>query len=315
MTEPRPEVSFVQSDWTSISGIRRFCREAMATTFEIMIVHADGRYARQAANAAFDELDRLDARINNLAADRPLIVDLDVFQCLKLAARIHDETSGAFDVTIGSLFRCWLDEDKKLRSPSQEELEVARRHTGIDLLQLDEAEHTVRLPTAGVQVDLGGIGKGYAVDRMADLLGDWSIRTALIHGGYSSVMGLDAPAEMKGWPVALRYPGDDAQPAARLLLENRALSGSGLQAGRHIIDPRTARPVEGKLAAWACAPDAAGADALSTAFMVMAHEEIKQYCQCHPDTLVIVLPESDAEPKNDKILRWGPWEKSGLQEQ
>jgi thiamine biosynthesis lipoprotein len=133
----------------------------------------------------------------------------------------------------------------------------------------------------------------------------------VIHGGYSSVLALDAPSGRKGWPLTLSNPVNRKQTLAGLHLQGRALSGSGLQQGRHIIDPRTAQPVEGKRAAWACAPDAATADALSTAFMVMTPDEVKEYCSNHPDTLaMIVLEDRDEETQKDRILRFGPWKNS-----
>jgi len=288
-------------------------------------VHEDDRYARQAAAAAFAEVDRLEAdlsrfiensdisRINNLPANQPLLIGLAAFECLQLSTRMYAETDGAFDITIGFLLDCWRNEDDTPRTPSQEELNLARQRTGTGLLKLDEVEHTVKLLAAPVQVDLGGIGKGYAVDRMAELLRDWSIDTTLISGGYSSVLALDAPAGTKGWPVTLSDPGNRRQILARPNLKHRALSGSGLQKGGHIIDPRTARPVKGKRAAWACAPDAATADALSTAFMVMTPDEIKKYCLRHPDVLaMVILEHGGKDPQKDKILHFGPWKKNEL---
>ncbi|HUU17135.1 MAG TPA: FAD:protein FMN transferase [Sedimentisphaerales bacterium] len=318
MKQPEPETCFVRSDCQSIPGMKRFCHEAMATTFEVIIEHEDARYARQAAAAAFDEVDWLEGelsrfiensditRINNLPANEPLRLGLDAFECLQLSSRIYTETNGAFDITIGSLFSCWRNEDGTPRTPSQEELNLARQRTGTDLLQLDEAEHTVQLLASPVQVDLGGVGKGYAVDRVAELLCEWSIETALISGGYSSVLALDAPCDTKGWPLTLSNPDNRKQILARPSLRGRAISGSGLQKGRHIIDPRTAQPVKGKCAAWASAPDAATADALSTAFMVMSPDEIRQYCSRHPDVSALIMLESqDKDAQKKEILRFG----------
>jgi thiamine biosynthesis lipoprotein len=323
MTKPKQEEScFVRSDCNSIPGMKRFSHEAMATTFEVIIVHEDDRYARQAATAAFDEVGRLEgelsrfiensdvSRINNLPANQPLLLGLDTFECLQIGARVYADTNGAFDITVGSLMRCWRGEDGTARTPSAEELDLARQRTGTDLLQLDEVAHTVELSASPVQVDLGGIGKGYAVDRVAELLREWSIDTALISGGYSSVLGLDAPPETKGWPLTLSNPANRNQILARPYLRAGALSGSGVQKGQHIISPRTGRPVEGKLAAWSSAPDAATADALSTAFMIMSPDEIKQHCALHPDRLaMVIVQEQDGETQKDKILRFGPWTK------
>jgi thiamine biosynthesis lipoprotein len=178
---------------------------------------------------------------------------------------------------------------------------------------LDEAEHTVQLLVSPVQIDLGGIGKGYAVDRIAALLCEWSINTALLSGGYSSVLALDAPPGTKGWPLTLSNPVNRKQILARPNLQNLALSGSGVQKGLHIIDPRTAKPIQGEHAAWSSAPDAATADALSTAFMIMSPGQIKQYCSCHTNTLaMIILQEQNKETQKDTILQFGPWKEDEL---
>jgi thiamine biosynthesis lipoprotein len=348
MTEPSQstgrltaETRFVNPDVhrdASIEGMKRFSHEAMATTFELLIVHEDKRYAAQAAVAAFDEVDRLEdelsrfrensdiTRINNLPANQPLQLGLDTFECLKIAQRVYTETNGAFDITIGTLLKCWRNEDGSLRNPSPKEIDIARMHTGTNLLELSEAEHTIMLSASPVQVDLGGIGKGYAVDRIAELLRDWSIDIALISGGYSSVLALDAPPGKKvrqgtacaGWPLTMTNPsGDgDKEVLARPSLKNAALSGSGVQKGGHIIDPRTAEPVERRRAAWSSAPDATTADALSTAFMIMGIDEIKQYCSKHPETLAMVILEKAGDEKStghraaqsqQKIQRFGDW--------
>ncbi len=303
MTQPEPGTCFINGDWDSISGIHRFCHEAMATTFEVMILHEDSRYAQQAARAAFDELERLEAelsrfiensdisRINNLAANQPLRVGLDAFECLQLSAKINTETNGAFDVTVGSRYQ----------------------QPGIEYpVKLDEAQYTVELLTSPVQIDLGGIGKGFAVDRMAELLREWSIDTALISGGYSSVLALNALPETKGWPVTLSNPNNRKQTLSRLYLQRRAVGASGLQKGLHIIDPRTNRPAKGKIAAWACATDAATVDALSTAFMVMSPEEIEQYCLAHPEVRALVILPEEKQPQREKILWFGQWKKHEL---
>lgn len=325
MTEPPQEPCFVRTDCASISGMRRFSHEAMATTFEIIVIHEDERYALQAAAAAFDEVDRLEAelsrfiensdisRINHLPANQPLVLGLDAFECLRISVQMYNETKGAFDITIGSLLQCWRDEDGNPRRPSGEELDRARLHTGSHLLQLDEREHTVRLAASPVQVDLGGIGKGYAVDRVAELLREWSIETVLISGGYSSVLALEAPPGTEGWPLTLSDPTDHRHILACPHLRAGALGGSGVQKGGHIISPRAGRPVEGKRAAWSAAPDAATADALSTAFMIMDPDEIRQYCSLHPDRrAMVMLLERDEKTQKDKILHFGSWREDEL---
>ncbi len=325
MTELKAHSNFLESESPAIPGMKRFSHEAMATTFEVIVVHEDEKYARQAAAAAFEEVNRLEAelsrfiensdisRINNLPSNQPLLLGLDAFKCLQLSCRIYTETNGAFDVTIGPLLSCWRSGDGSPRTPSQEKLNLARRRTDTNLLQLDEEEHTVELLAGPVQIDLGGIGKGYAVDKVAELLREWSIDTALISGGYSSVLALDAPPGTKGWPLTLSHPANRKEILVRSHLQGRALGSSGLRKGQHIIDPRGMTPVKGKLAAWSSALNAATADALSTAFMVMSPDDIELYCSNHQDIMaVIMLQEIDQETQKEKILHFGPWKEGEL---
>jgi thiamine biosynthesis lipoprotein len=301
---------------SAISNLHRFAHKAMATIYEIFIVNDDAGYAQQAAHEAFAELDRLEqelsrflpnsdiARLNQLAANQPLRLGLDAFECLKLSKRISEETNGAFDVTIGPLMKCWQNPDKTLRSPSEEELAEARRNIGMRLLDLDGAQHTVTLQASPVHIDLGAIGKGYAVDVMASLLREWDVGMALIHGGRSSVFALGSPPEKAGWPLTISNPMNGAQILARFHLRNQAVSGSGLQKGQHIINPRTGQPLSGKRATWAIAPDAATSDAVSTAFMIMPTNEIEEYCRNHSDVQAMVIWANEGR---EAVWQCGAW--------
>jgi thiamine biosynthesis lipoprotein len=115
---------------------------------------------------------------------------------------------------------------------------------------------------------------------------------------------------MKGWPITLSNPANRKLTLAHLYLQDRAVGGSGLEKGPHIIDPRKAQPVRGKRAAWACAPTAAAADALSTAFMVMSPSQIRKYCLSHPDTLAMVVAEG--RDGKEKVWRYGLWEQNAI---
>ncbi len=328
MGKSKQQTQFVNKDWMSIAGLKRFSHEAMATVFELFILHPDGIYAEQAAWAAFDELDRLEAelskfiensdiaRINNLAANQPLQVGLATTECLKLAIKLYEQTNGALDVTVGTLMECWLNKDKTLKKPSEEQLTLARERIGTNLITLDESNHTVQLKTEGLQVDLGGIGKGYAVDKMAELLAEWSIDTALISSGSSTVLAVGRPEGKKGWPLTISHPprrfasqtrsSGGKKILARIQLSEGALSGSGLQKGEHIINPRSGKPVEGKSAAWAWADNAATSDALSTAFMIMNTDEIEEYCREQAETQVMVILQ-DKKTGSEKIFQYGRW--------
>jgi FAD:protein FMN transferase len=207
----------------ALGDIRRFSHEAMNTVFEVYAQHADSGYAAQAAQAAFDLVDRLErelsrfipnsdiSRINHLAAGAHTRVGLSTLECLVIARHMFDLTGGAFDISIG---------------------------TGLDSLELDHDDFMVRATKAGVRLDLGGIGKGYAIDLVAELLEDWGLQQALVHGGFSSVLALDPPAGQDGWPLTLSDPEDPSRVLVRLSARQMALAASGVRKVDHIIDPR-----------------------------------------------------------------------------
>ncbi len=300
MSKNPPEVVLVNSHGDAVEGIHRFSHEAMATIYEVLIQHDDYRYCRQAAQEVFGEIGRIEqelsrfvpnsdiGRINTSPAGQPIQVGMDAFECLSIACRLYEETEGVFDVTIGSLFRCLLDERRQPRGASEAEIEAALRLTGADLLRLDAEYYTVTVAVKGVQVDLGGIGKGFTVDRIGGMLREWGLNRVLVHGGYSSVLALDAPEGGDGWPITFSNPEDFGQTIVRFSLKNGAVSGSGRGKG-HIIDPRTAKCVLGRAASWACTEDAASGDALSTAFMIMSDDEIRRFCAKKPGVRGLVI--------------------------
>jgi len=297
------------------TGVHRFSHEAMAAVFEVFVAGDDATYAGQAAAAAFAEVDRLEAalsrfdpssdvsQINQLKAGESVRVGLAAFECLATAARVWAETAGAFDVTAGALVDCWKAKDGSARKPTDAELADARARTGMNLLAMSEEEHAVGVARDGMQIDLGGIGKGYALDQMKMILEDWSIGRALVHGGESTVLALGPPEGEEGWRVAVGSAQSPAGVVQTIHLKDRALSGSAASARTpHIIDPRTGRPASGKLGAWALASSAAVADALSTAAFVMAPDEIEKFCRRNSEVSIMVAVEGEKEP-----ARFGSW--------
>jgi FAD:protein FMN transferase len=281
----------------ALPGVHRFSHEAMATSFEIFICHADKQYAAKAAQEAFNELDRLEqqlsrfipnsdiARLNIDGAKNAIVLGQAAFECLEISREIWNQTNGAFDITAGVL------KDSQTRAD--------RMQVGMDLLEMDQKTFSAKLKAEGAVVDLGAIGKGYAVDKLAEMLRKWEIEAALINGGRSSVLTFGNAPGQTGWQVSISYP--EGGEIAMLVLKDCSLSGSGLQKGEHIISPRTCTPLKGNKAAWVLASDAARADAISTAFMVMEEKEIELYCQQHKDVRGVVL--------EDKNLKWfGKWE-------
>jgi thiamine biosynthesis lipoprotein len=285
--------------------VRRFSHEAMATVFEVYAVHPDERYAAQAAQAAFDLVDRLErelsrfrsnsdiARVNHLAAGETARLGSSAMECLLIARHVYDLTGGAFDIAIG---------------------------TGLTSLELDADECLVRATREGVRLDLGGVGKGYAVDLVAELLEDWGIERALVHGGFSSVLALE-PRSGDGWPLTLSDPAAPSHVLASLSVRQTALGASGVRMGYNILDPRTGEPGRGRRAAWVALPRpertgagtradegpriAAGAvtDALTTAFMLLSSDEIAALCERSPGLEAWVLTEPDGGQPAEAGLR------------
>lgn len=302
---------------SAMDDAHRFAHEAMATTFEVFVAGEDRAYAGQAADAAFAAIDQVEqelsafiessdvARINRLDAGQAAPVGLHALACLQAATKVARDTGGAFDVTIGPLMACWRNPDKSPRQPAESELAAARARVGMGLLEIDEAARTVRVKTAGVRVDLGGIGKGYALDCAAGLFEDWGIASVLLNAGGSTVLAVEPPPGKPGWPVGVGGVGDDPLPPETLALRRKALSGSGIAIkGRHIMDPHTGKPVDDKRAAWSLCTRAVEADALSTAFMVMTPEAVEQYCRAHPGVSALLVMDRGGEAVR---RRFGPW--------
>jgi FAD:protein FMN transferase len=294
-------------------ALHRFEHEAMATTFEVIVAGQDAGYARSAAAMVFSEIDRLDAllnrhgpcsdvaRINALQPGETVRLGADVLECLLLAGKAWADTDGFFDVTTGALIDCWRDARGNLREPDPQELAAARRRVGMQRLLLNPADFTVGLApdTPGaVTVDLGGIAKGYALDKVDEILGDWDIGNALVHGGTSTALAIgdERPEEMakghqRGWRVGVGGRWGNAARLESLVLHNAALSGSGPELKReHILSPISGRPDRRHEAAWARCPSATLADALSTAFLLMTEERIRACCNAHPEVEAFVVP-------------------------
>ncbi|MBD3274236.1 MAG: hypothetical protein GF372_02940 [Candidatus Marinimicrobia bacterium] len=312
-------------DWKNHPKIHRFDHKAMATIYEIAIFHEDKHFAAGAAHEAFKQLDWLEdqlsryrensdiTRINHLKTNQSVIVGPEAYDCITASQEIYRETGGAFDITVGPLYDIWLDDEKQLRNPSDDEIREARRRTGMKLVEVDRENFRVSVQTDDLTLDLGGVGKGYAVDVMADLLVEWGVDTCFIHGGKSTVKALKTPPGTDGWPITISTPGKESRVIATFYLRNRALSGSGLQKGEHIIDPRTSKPVEGKVAAWTSCENATKSDAYSTAFMIMTPPEIERLTEEKDDLQSLVISKSEGDQLTESnYVYYGDWQTQDL---
>lgn len=256
--------------------MHRHRHEAMATTFELRLVCEDAGYAAQAAGECFARLDRLEAllnryddnseiaRLSRLGPGETLRLASDTFDCLRLALELHALTGGAFDPTLGARL-----DARRGRGP------FAGKTFPRGRLALHPDSFEVEVIVSPVALDLGAIGKGFALDRLAETLREWDVsRALLVAGEGSSVLALDGPAPGLAWEIGL---SDDA---ARIVvpLVRQALGASGLAVqGGHILDPLADVPVSNRRA-WALARDAAIADAVSTAAMILPPEELAELC-------------------------------------
>jgi len=314
-------------------------REAMACLFEIVVDAAIYRDATEIAVAALDRIDALEEQltvyrdtsevmlVNRRAAIEPVTVEDGLFQLLKRAVALSDATGGAFDVSAGRLSKVWGFFRRQGQMPAADDIAAALATVGSHHVLFDDATASVRFLQPGLELNLGAIGKGYALDQAAQTLLAGGVEDFLIHGGNSSVLARGARSKDEGpvtkrevpspaadssfvlrpssfgWTVALRHPLKPDVRLAEFVLCDQALgtSGSGTQffhhQGKrygHIIDPRTGWPADQVLSATVIAPTAEQADALSTAFYVMGLEGAQEYCARTAEISALVVMQTSA---------------------
>ena len=248
------------------------------------------------------------SRLNATAADESCVVETRLFRLLQESQQLATDTDGAFDLTTNPLIELWRECRGEARAPSSEEVTERMQRVGMHHVSLDPAQTSVRFALPGVSINLGAIGKGYALDQAAELLEAEGLETMLLHGGHSSLLAKGNHNRSGGWPVGLGNPLFTKQRLGTIVLKDQAMgtSGSNIQYFRvggerygHILDPRTGWPVEETLSVTVVASSATLADALSTAFYVMGPEAARAYCRTHPEVGAIFIPR----PRRDRRVR------------
>lgn len=294
-------------------------RFLMGTLCEVLVHAADSAHAGGAAAAALDEIARLEQVMSSWrqsselaaldgSAGRPYECSADLFAVLDSAVAYAEATHGAFDPTVEPLLAAW-DLRGAGRVPSGAQLEAARARVGWQRLRLDRGAKTARLET-GSAVDLGGIGKGFALDRAAERLRVLGVDGALLNFG-GELCAFGRPAERprdRGWTVTLADPADRLRPVASFVLEQGAVSTSsqgerGFTAGGrhygHVLDPRSGLPVESRASVTVVAASATRADGLSTALLVAGRDSARVWAAQHPADGVVWL-----EPAGSAVRMW-----------
>jgi FAD:protein FMN transferase len=266
-----------------MNEIHVFNHYAMATQFQVRLAGEERNYAAQAAQEAFLAANQLESllsrfranseisQIAQLAPGERLRLSEPVFACLQIAQRIEAATNGMFSVTAAAM----------KTQPEKPRWTLLKERSSI---QCD---------AGALDFDLGAIGKGFALDRMAEILREWDCPAYLLVAGGSSILAGEAPADAPGWSCGL---GENSPQ--RYLLKNVSLSGSGLTVkGAHILDPRSGLPATLRSRVWAIADSAAESDALSTACMSLTEPEICQVVGQNAGWLVFLSPEENWESR------------------
>jgi len=289
-------------------------RIAMACRFEVTLPISD-QPGVAVARQALAEVDRHEqqltvfnqtseiSHINRNAYPIAVPVEASLFALLVLCQELTRKTLGAFDITSGPLSQCWGFVKRRGRIPDAQEIEAALSLVGADRMILDRAARTVRFDRSGVRLNLGSIGKGYAVDCIAARMNQ-RVRAALLSAGSSSLRAIGCNGR-GGWTVGVRHPARRERRFAVLKMRDCALGTSGSEEqffvhnGKrygHIIDPRSGQPAQQVASATVVADSAAVADALATAFFVAGLRMAERYCLTHPGVLAIILSSESERP-------------------
>lgn len=276
-------------------------------------IEAEGAGAPAAVEAAFQEVHRLDRLLSTYKADSELSrvnrgagkgwtpVTAETAGLVARALALAEASGGAFDPTVGPLVAAWGFKHLDYRTPSPEALASARQRVGYRHMAIDRVRPAIGLARPGMELDLGAIAKGYAVDRSLAILEKRGMKRVRVDaGGNQGVWALDRTQ----WTFGVKHPRDEEAILGTIVLAGGAVSTSG-DAERgfwqdgvrfgHILDPRSGRPAVGMLSVTVTARTAEEADALSTALYVLGIEQGRALLAKHPGAEALFV-EAGAEP-------------------
>ncbi len=312
----KPAVELESEEWV----FPTVQRTAMGSLWEIYLAGTDRGQLVAAAEEGLDEIERLDrqlshykddsdiSRLNAHAGEQWVRLEPKLYFLLKRCVELSEMTGGAFDITTGPLTKAWGFFKGEKRIPPVEEVATVMENVGAHRILFDDEHWLVYFTRPGMEINLGAIGKGYAIDEAVKTLRSFNVQNAVIHGGQSTIYAMGSPPESvssqddddfsSGWLFDIKDPRDRETVIQSVYLSDEALSTSGsyedffeVEGVRysHIIDPRNGYPAKGVLSVSVIAPNAADSDVLSTAFFVMGVDASVEFCKSHPELRVIII--------------------------
>ena len=324
---PEPQIPSPESQVPSPGSFVRYeaSHQAMATTYSVVAYGQDQTFLSEVVNEVFAEIDQLDDQMSNYkpeselsainrdAALRDVIVSPQLFGLIRYSLDASRESGGGFDITVGPLMKLWGFFRGQGRLPSAAEIAQVQKRIGYQHVRVDDARRTLRFDQSGMELDLGGIAKGFAVDRAAEILRSSGVTAALISSGNSSIYALGSPPGERGWKITVRDPFHADQAANVFRLRNFALSTSGNYEkffkinGKiycHIMDPHTGWPVENMLSTVAAVPTGVETEALTKIFFVGGVDKSRRYLATHPNAIgILYQPGSQPNTFKRTVLR------------
>lgn len=300
------------------------CHPAMGTEYSLYLYADSVARTDAVVRAVFDEIDRVEALLSNYresselsricreAGEHAVTTDPETFRFLETCLGWSARSNGAFDISVGPLMKAWGFFGASGRVPTEAELAEVQGRVGWRNIQLDVSQRTVRFTTAGLELDPGAIGKGYAVDRAVKVLRKANVSAALLSAGSSTIYALGAPLNTPGWKIQVPLGGRRERTISTVVLRDTSLSTANhsekyfVEGGRiygAIMDPRTLRPVEGMVQTTVISPLATDSDAMSNVLFIVGREERAELLTERVQDAALVLWNDEGTTEYEAV-RW-----------